>query len=72
MFGVLLMQRECTSMLSGVAVSVGRGVVVMPKAGAEVYCKEYASFFLLNSRLCFVMHLLLWLENPRLGFLLRA
>ena len=25
--------------------------VVMPKVGAEVYCKEYASF-LLNSRFC--------------------
>ena len=50
MFGVLLMQRECISVLSGVAVSVGHGVVVMPKAGAEVYCKRYAYFFLLNSR----------------------
>ena len=26
--------------------------VVMLKAGADMYCKEYASFFLLNSRFC--------------------
>jgi hypothetical protein len=32
MFGVLLMQRECTSMLSGVAINVGRGVVVICNA----------------------------------------
>ena len=36
MFGVLLMQRECTSMLSGVAVNVGRGVVVIPNAESGI------------------------------------
>ena len=36
MFGVLLMQRECTSMLSGVAVNVGRGVVIVSNAESGI------------------------------------
>ena len=67
--GGLLIQRECSSMLSGVLVNARRGVGVTCNAesGSRFVLQRVCLLLVKFLFLCFVKHFTLWLGNLRLG-----